>query len=177
MSISPDDCYLGAVSATHIAGAKQGRVKLVSVIVATFFLLGCAGVSSQTPTPPSAAISAEPVLTSISLSPATASIHVGEDQTFLAQGLDQYNHPMTGVIFAWVSSDDGANGNAIAMFHGGVARGVSAGVMHVVASASGVTSAPAVLTVITPPTTLAGAGHHNGRGNLHQVDGNSPGGM
>ncbi len=125
-------------------------MKVVSIIFVTLFLFGCAAVSAPGPTPPSAAISADPVLNSIRLSPATASIHVGEEQTFLAQGLDQYNHPMTGVTFAWTSSDDGANDNAIAMFHGGVATGVSAGVMHVTASASGVTSAPAALTVLAP---------------------------
>ena len=88
-------------------------------------------------------------------SPSTASIQVGEEQTFIAKGLDQYNHPMTGVTFAWTSSDDGAGDNAIAMFHGGVATGVSAGVMHVTASASGVTSASAALTVLAPPPAPA----------------------
>ena len=130
-------------------------MKLVAVIFVTLFLFGCAGVSAPGPTPPSAGISADPVLTSICLFPVTASIHVGEEQTFLAQGLDQYNHPMTGVTFAWTSSDDGANDRAIAMFHGGVATGVSAGVMHVTASASGVTSSPAALTVLAPPPALA----------------------
>jgi len=58
---------------------------------------------------------------------------------------------MTGITFTWTSSDDGANGSAIAMFHGGVAIGVSPGTMHVTASASGVTSAPAELTVLALP--------------------------
>ena len=62
---------------------------------------------------------------------------------------------MTGVTFDWISTDDGANGNAIAMFHGGVATGVSAGVMHVTASASAVTSLPVALTVLAPSPTLA----------------------
>ena len=130
-------------------------MKLVAVIFVTLFLFGCAGVSAPGPTLPSAEISADPVLTSISLFPATASIHVGEEQTFLAQGFDQHNHPMTGITFAWTSSDDGANDNAIAMFHGGVATGVSAGVMHVTASALGVTSSPAALTVLAPPPAMA----------------------
>jgi hypothetical protein len=56
---------------------------------------------------------------------------VGEEQTYVAQGLDQYNNPMAGIAFTWTSSDDGANDNAIAIFHGGVATGVSPGVMHV----------------------------------------------
>jgi hypothetical protein len=126
-------------------------VKVVSIVFVTLFLFGCAGVSAPGPPPPYAEISADPVLTSISLFPATGSIHVGEEQTFLAQGFDQHNHPITGVTFAWTSSDDGANDNAIAMFHGGVATGVSAGVMHVTASASGLTSSPAALTVLAPP--------------------------
>jgi hypothetical protein len=131
-------------------------VELVAVIFVTLFLFGCAGVSAPCSTPPSAAISAGPVLTSIRLSPATASIHVGEERTFLAQGFDQHNHLMAGVTFAWTSSDNnGANDRAIAMFHGGVATGVSAGVMHVIASASGVKSAPAALTVLAPPPALA----------------------
>jgi len=130
-------------------------VKLASVVFVTLFLLGCGGVNSQAPNPPLVATSKDPVLTRISLSPATASINVGDEQAFLAQALDQYDHPMTGVTFDWSSSDDGANGNAIAMFHGGIATGISAGVMHVTASASGVTSAPAALTVLAPPPTLA----------------------
>jgi len=130
-------------------------VKVVSIIFVTLFLFGCAGVSAPGLKPPSAATSADPVLTSISLSPATASIHVGEEQTFLAQGLDQYNHPMTRVTFAWISSDDGTNDRATAIFHGGVATGVTAGVMHVIASASGVTSASAALTVLAPPPAPA----------------------
>ena len=130
-------------------------MKLVAVIFVTLFLFGCAGVSAPGPTPSSAGISADPVLTSICLFPVTASIHVGEEQTFLARGFDQHNHPMTGVTFAWTSSDDGADDRAIAMFHGGVATGVSAGVMHVIASASGVTSARAALTVLAPPHALA----------------------
>jgi peptidoglycan/xylan/chitin deacetylase (PgdA/CDA1 family)/uncharacterized protein YjdB len=95
-----------------------------------------------------------PVLTQISVSPATASIQVGGAQTFVAQGLDQYHNPMTGITFTWTSSDDGANDNAIATFHDGVATGVSAGTMHVTASASGVTSAPAALIVSLPPPVL-----------------------
>lgn len=126
-------------------------MKLVFTIVASLFFFGCGGgVSPPSPMPTPTSMRAAPVLTKISLSPATASIHVGEDQTYVAQGLDQYHNPMTGITFTWTSSDDGANDHAIAIFHGGVAMGVSAGIMHVTASAAGVTSAPAVLTVLAP---------------------------
>jgi peptidoglycan/xylan/chitin deacetylase (PgdA/CDA1 family) len=122
---------------------------LVSIILALILLVGCgSGVSSPTSTVPALA------LTQISLSPMTASIHVGEEQTFVAQGFDQYHNPMTGITFTWTPSNDGANGNAIATFHGGVATGVSAGTMHVTASALGVTSTPAALIVLLPPPVL-----------------------
>jgi hypothetical protein len=129
-------------------------MKLVIAIFISLFLFGCGGpVSSPTPTPNPTSIRAAPVLTKISLSPATASIHVGEEQTYVAQGFDQYQNPMTGITFTWTSSDDGANDHAIAIFHGGVATGIWPGVMHVTASAAGVTSAPAALTVLGLTTT------------------------
>jgi len=121
-------------------------VKLVLTIFISLFLFGCGGGA------------AAPVLTKINLYPATAAIHVGEEQTFVAQGLDQFHNPMTGITFTWTSSDNGANGHAIARFHGGVATGVSAGVMHVTASASGVNSEPAALTVLVPTSTAKARG-------------------
>ena len=125
-------------------------MRLVLTVFISFFL-GCGGgVSSPAPTPNLKSIAVAPVLAKISLSPATAAIHVGEEQTFVAQGWDQYHNPMTGITFTWTSSDDAGNGGAIALFHGGVATGVSAGVMHVTASASEINSAPAVLTVLVP---------------------------
>jgi hypothetical protein len=133
-------------------------VKLALTIFSFLFLFGCGdGFKSPTSTPMPTPVPAAPaataatVLTTISLSPGTASIHVGEEQAYNAQGLDQYHNPMTGITFTWTSSDDGANGSAIAMFHGGVATGVSPGTRHVTASASGVTSAPAELTVLALP--------------------------
>ncbi len=122
-------------------------MKLVLTVFISVFLFGCGGGAgapaplNPTSTPPA------PVLTKISISPATASIHVGEEQTYIAQAIDQYDRPMTGITFTWTSSDDAANDHTIAIFHGGVAMGVSAGVMHATASASGVTSTPATLTV------------------------------
>lgn len=127
-------------------------MKLLLTILTSFFLFGCnGGIKSPPSTPTPTPVPAAPVLTKISLLPVIASIHVGEEQTYTAQGLDQYQNSMTGITFTWTSSDDGANGSAIAMFHGGVATGVSPGTMHVTASASGVTSAPAELTVLALP--------------------------
>jgi len=71
-------------------------VKLLLTIFTSLFLFGCSGgVKSPTWTPTPTAVPAAPVLTKISLSPAIASIHVGGEQTYTAQGLDQYQNPMT----------------------------------------------------------------------------------
>jgi hypothetical protein len=102
----------------------------------------------------------------------TASIHVGEDLTFVAQGIDRYQNPMTQITFTWTSSDDAGNGGAVALFHGGVATGVSAGVMHVTASASGVNSEPAVLTVLAPTVSSKPQGHSKFR--LPKLKSNRP---
>jgi peptidoglycan/xylan/chitin deacetylase (PgdA/CDA1 family)/uncharacterized protein YjdB len=122
---------------------------LLSIAV---LLTGCGGggtnQSSVPPDPP------PPVLTSISISPSSASIQVGNDQAFVASGLDQHSKPMVGITFTWISSDASVNGNIIAVFHGGVATGMSPGTMHIIASASGVSSAPAALNVLLPPPVL-----------------------
>jgi uncharacterized protein YjdB len=131
-------------------------VKLVLTIFISLFLVGCGGgVVSPSLAPAPTLTPAAPVLTRISLTPATASIQMGQVQTFVAQGIDQYNKPMTEITFTWALLDDGVNENTVAIFQGGLATGVSPGVMHVTASASGVVSAPAALTVLTPPPALA----------------------
>ena len=91
-----------------------------------------------------------PVLTQISVSPSTASIQVGQQQSYTAAGYDQFNHVMSGVAFTWAS--DGSS--SIATISGNVANGVSPGTVHVTASAAGVSSAPASLTVLPPPRVL-----------------------
>jgi peptidoglycan/xylan/chitin deacetylase (PgdA/CDA1 family) len=126
-------------------------VKLAVIIFISLSLLGCGGGASS-PSSPTPIPKAAPKLTKIGLSPATASIQVGQNQAFVAQGLDQYHNPMSGITFAWTSSD---TSGATAIFHDGQATGVSAGVMYVTASASGVASSPAALTVLAPPPVLA----------------------
>lgn len=95
------------------------------------------------PPPPS-------VLTQISVSPSTASIQVGQQQSYTAVGYDQFNNVMNGVTFTWAS--DGSN--ALAMLNNNVATGVAAGTVHITASALGISSAPASLTVLPPPPAL-----------------------
>lgn len=93
---------------------------------------------------------ASPVLTQISVSPSTMSIQVGQQQSYTAVGYDQFNNVMSGVVFSWAS--DGTN--AIAILNSNVATGVAAGTVHITASAAGISSAPASLTVLPPPPAL-----------------------
>jgi len=88
------------------------------------------------------------VLTKISVSPASASIQVGAQQAFTAVGLDQYNKPMAGIGFAWTT-----NSNCVT-FAGASATGVCQGTAGIWASAQGISSASALLTVLPPPPVL-----------------------
>jgi len=88
------------------------------------------------------------ILTKISVSPASASIQVGGQQVFTAVGLDQYNKLMSGITFGWAT-----NSNCISL-NASSAIGLCQGGGAVVASAQGVTSAPALLTVLPPPPAL-----------------------
>lgn len=120
-----------AVGTATITASTGGEIASVSLTV----------IAAPPPTP---------VLTQISVSPSTASIQVGQQQSYTAVGYDQFNHVMSGVAFSWAS--DGSS--SIAAMNGNVAAGVSAGTVRVTASAAGVSSAPASLTVLPPPRVL-----------------------
>ena len=90
------------------------------------------------------------VLTQISVSPSTASIAAGQSQTYTAAGYDKFNNLMSGISFTWASDGNGS----VATLNGNVASGVSAGTVHITASASGISSAPATLMVLPPPPVL-----------------------
>ncbi len=81
-------------------------------------------------------------LVSITLSPASASLGVGQTQTITAEGKDQNGTVLTGLSFTWASSDNG-----VATVANGVATGVSAGTASITASSGGVTSNAVSLTV------------------------------
>lgn len=120
-----------AVGTARITASAQGKSSSVSLAV------------TASPVAPS-------VLTQISVSPSTASIQVGQQQTYTAVGYDQFNNAMSGIAFTW-SSDAS---NAVAILNGNVATGVAQGAVHITASASGVSSVPASLTVLPPPPVL-----------------------
>lgn len=48
---------------------------------------------------------ASPILTTIAVTPSTATLNVGTTQVFTATAKDQYGNTMTGIIFTWTSSN------------------------------------------------------------------------
>lgn len=109
-----------------------------------------AGVSSS---PVTLTVSADPsVLTTITVTPATASIQVGGTQSLSAVAKDQYGATMSGIAFAWsVPSGTAATVNST-----GLVTGAAAGTAQIVASADGVNSNPATITVAPGQYTIAG---------------------
>jgi uncharacterized protein YjdB len=78
-------------------------------------------------------VAPQAVLTQISVSPSTASITAGQSQTYTAAGYDQFNNLMSGIVFTWTSDGN----SSVATLNGNVDTGVSAGIVHITASASG----------------------------------------
>ena len=135
----------GSAATVDSAGLAKGMSVGAATITAS-----AAGVSGSVPLtvipdPPSS-----PVLTQISVSPSTASIQPGQQQSYTAVGYDQFNNVMNGLTFTW--SSDG--NSSVAILNGNVATGAGPGIMHITASALGITSAPASLTVTPPPPSL-----------------------
>jgi hypothetical protein len=134
----------GSAATVDNAGLAKGMSVGTAAITAS-----AAGVSGSVPLtviadPPSS------VLTQISVSPSTASIQPGQQQSYTAVGYDQFNNVMSGLTFTW--SSDG--NSSVAILNGNVATGAGPGTIHITASTSGVTSAPASLTVTAPPPSL-----------------------
>ena len=96
-------------------------------------------------------ISAASALTTISVTPANASLSSGGSQTFKANGFDQYNQPIT-ATFTWAASDN------VKMSSGSYTAPATRNgeTVSVTASSSGVTSAPAVVTVAPATPVLSG---------------------
>ncbi|MGH8427238.1 MAG: Ig-like domain-containing protein [Gammaproteobacteria bacterium] len=89
-------------------------------------------------------------VSSIAITPTSASIAEGATQQFTAVAKDANGATISGVSFTWSSSDTGvATINA-----SGLATGVATGTTSITASAQGVTSPAAALSVTTaPPST------------------------
>ncbi|MBT8508659.1 hypothetical protein AZH53_09605 [Methanomicrobiaceae archaeon CYW5] len=90
-----------------------------------------------------------PVLTSIAVSPSTATVEIGETQQFTATGYDQYGDPMAGIVFIWSSSDESVG----SITSGGLFSASAAGSTTITAS-SGLISDIASVTVPLPAPVL-----------------------
>jgi peptidoglycan/xylan/chitin deacetylase (PgdA/CDA1 family) len=91
-----------------------------------------------------------PVLTSLVVTPASPSIFTGGTQQLTAQGYDQSGNQMSGLAFAWASS----NQSVATVGANGLASGVSVGTSQISASAQGIHSNAISLTVNRPPSVL-----------------------
>ncbi|GBF03829.1 hypothetical protein DAERI_010001 [Deinococcus aerius] len=93
-----------------------------------------------------------PTVKTIDLSPATASVAVGQSTTLTATARDEQGKPIQGVAFTWKSSRE-----TVASVTGGVVKGLSTGDTGITASTSGVTSNPATVTVTQAQPQPGGA--------------------
>jgi hypothetical protein len=104
------------------------------------------GTNGQ-PFSPGTQVNGQPFPTStiarIEVTPQSATIDSGAKQQFTAKAYDAANAEITGVIFFWQSS----NQSVATIDQTGLATAVSAGTTEIRASAHGVQSAPATLTV------------------------------
>ncbi|MDQ5844333.1 MAG: lamin tail domain-containing protein, partial [Acidobacteriota bacterium] len=107
--------------------------------------------------------SCPPRLTSITISPSSTTVNVGQSTQFIAQGFDQFGQPMTGTITFASDNTTVATVDSVSTDLGtGVATatvtGQSAGTAHITAQATDgtttVTSSQATLTVSTPTPVL-----------------------
>ena len=96
--------------------------------------------------------SAPPVLTTIAVSPASASVPTNGNQQFAATGLDQFGQPVaTQPGFGWTVSGGGSIGSGNGFF----VAGPTAGGPFTVTAASGSMSGTASVTVTSAPADFA----------------------
>jgi hypothetical protein len=144
--------YLNSVCALRAAGDSELDMKTSSIVrtppshrayglgaIWCALLLAACSDSTTVGTPNTVGGS---TLTSITVSPSSASLGIGQSQTLTAEGKDQNGAAMTGLSFAWASSDSN-----VAKVSGGVVTGVAAGNAMIRASSGSVTSNAVSLTV------------------------------
>ncbi len=84
-----------------------------------------------------------PVVASVSISPASGSIKVGETLQFTATAKDSKGNTISGAIFTWTNTFSGV----ATIDPTGLATGVAPGTVSITATSAGVTSPVATLTV------------------------------
>lgn len=139
--------WLGRLNAVRLSGLSvlsPRRALLTALALLPLLLPGCGGGGD-------AAAPETPKLTSISVSPSSASLGVGQTQSISVEARDQTGQLMTGVVFTWASSNSSVASVASDVAGGvasGVATGLAAGTTNITASSAGVVSNAASLQVI-----------------------------
>ncbi|WP_322474888.1 Ig-like domain-containing protein [Deinococcus sp. AB2017081] len=117
------------------------RRTLLNAALISLTLTACGGGGSSTPSA---------TIASIDLTPPAATVPIGDTTPLTATARDAQGSVVPNAAFTWTSSAEN-----VATVTGGVVTGKAAGRAQVTATAAGVTSAPAELTV-TAPTPAAG---------------------
>lgn len=121
--------------------ATRRAAVLMCLLAISFSLASCGGKSSSSSTGPP---------TTINITPLKAFISPNQVQSFSATAQDSNGNTLTTVKFAWASSAP----NVASIDSNGLALGRSNGSTQITASASGVTSAPATITVSQPIASI-----------------------
>jgi hypothetical protein len=108
-----------------------------SFLWVSMLVSGCGGSADPEALEPESAR-----LATITVSPANASLRVGQNQALAAEARDQNGALMSGVVFSWRTSN-----GAVATVADGMATALAAGSASITASSAGVTSNPAAVTV------------------------------
>ena len=142
------------MATTDKAVRGTGFVALATLVVN---LLGCGdGTPSDLPPQP----------TSVTVSPPTLTLVIGEEATLTARVLDQHGNAMTGVAVAWSSSQP-----AVAAVDGsGLVTGVGAGAATITATAASARGTAAVAVVSPDRATLTALYNATGGSNWLYAD-------
>ena len=111
--------------------------RLCSLLALVALLVGCGGSTGT--------------LAGIVISPAISFIGINAQETFTATAEDAKGRTISGVTFTWTSNAP----DVASIDTSGAATGHTVGTAQITASASGVTSAPANLNVVSMTTAIA----------------------
>ena len=125
----------------RMARTTRRAAVLICLLAVSLSLASCGGSSSSTTSGPPA---------TINITPLKAFLSPNRQQSFSATAQDSKGNTVTTVTFAWASSAP----NVASIDGNGLALARSNGSTQITASASGVTSAPATLTVAQPIVSI-----------------------
>jgi hypothetical protein len=145
--VSPQPAFTWSVSGGGSIGAT-GLFTAGSTAGGPFTVTASSGGVSGTAT---VTVTAPPVLTTITVSPSSASVQTGRQQQFAATGYDQFGHPMSPQpSFTWLVSGGGSI-SATGLF----TAGSSAGGPFTITASSGSVSGTASVTVTSLPSDFS----------------------